>query len=269
MSSRPLRIAVKALTVATSAGAATIGGLGALAYAQARRAVARPGENEVGFYVDGLVGPPGATPRRMVWIGDSLAAGLGATSAEVSLPRFVAAARGETVNVHSYATPGATSTDVVEHQLPALELFRHGLAEIGQRIDAIGVTVGSNDIASFTPRHRLRRNLHAIVEAAEGSPLAFVSIPQLGDALRLPNPLRSFARLRAAWLDRAIRRVAAAYSTVEYAPVRRRPEWIRRADRAKFLSADLFHPSGSGYAIWASRVGEAFDALLAPDPTTT
>lgn len=277
MTSRtPLSLARHGL-LAALAGTGAAGGMGLLAYVQARLATSEPGAAEVGYWVDGDVVPAGATDavgsvdtvptRRVVWIGDSLAAGLGAIAPDVSLPRLVASGGPGPVRLHSFAVPGATSTDVVERQLPALEQLRYGLAQIGERIDAVGVTVGGNDIAAFTPRRRLRRNLRTIVAAAESAPLVLVSIPQLGDALRLPRPLRTFASWRAGWLDVALRDVAARFDNVHYASVRRRPEWIGRRELRNFLAADRFHPSGAGYAVWADRVGEAFDRAWAPPAT--
>jgi lysophospholipase L1-like esterase len=176
----------------------------------------------------------------------------------------VAPARAPPPPPHAGPPPGPTTHDVIAEQLPVLEQLRHGLGQIGQDIDAIGITVGANDIAAMTPRPRFRRNVAHIVEAADDLPIVLVSIPQLNDAIRLPRPLRTFASWRASWLDRALRGVARHHANVHYASVRRRPEWIRRRDLQNFLAADRFHPSGAGYAVWAGRVADAFDRALAP-----
>lgn len=257
---------VRNTLIASAVAAGAASALGAVAYLQARLAVSD------GDYrttpLDGHLRASGADEvwTRVVWLGDSLAAGLGAISPDLSLPRLVATGRDRHTRLHVFAHPGATSRDVVLTQLPALTQLRHGLGEIGQRIDAIGVTVGANDIAALTARHRFRRNVVEIVRGADGAPVVLVSIPQLSDAIRLPRPLRSFASARALWLDLALRRIAARRSDVHYVSVRRRPAWIRRRDLRNFLSADRFHPSGAGYAVWADRVAEAFDRALAPEP---
>jgi lysophospholipase L1-like esterase len=246
---------------AISAGAVSL--IGAIAYLQARLAVSH--EPYVTTPLDGLVDGDNDILCRVVWLGDSLAAGMGAISPELSIPRLVATGRGQDTRLHVFAVPGATSHDVIHTQLPALHQLRHGLGQIGQRIDAIGVTVGANDIAAFTPRHRFRANVRRIVAAAEGAPVVLVSIPQLGDAIRLPRPLRTIASLRALWLDLALRAVADR-DDVFYASVRTRPHWIRRRDLRNFLAADRFHPSGAGYALWAEHIVDAFDAALDPSP---
>lgn len=250
---------------AVSAGA--FSAVSAIAYLQARLAVSN--EPYVTTPLDGLVDGDNDVLCRVVWLGDSLAAGMGAISPELSLPRLVATGRNQDTRLHVFAVPGATSDDVIRTQLPALQQLRHGLGQIGQRIDAIGITVGANDISAFTPRHRFRANVRRIVQAGEGAPVVLVSIPQLNDAIRLPRPLRTIASVRALWLDLVLRQVAGTRQDVFYASVRRRPHWIRRRDLRNFLSADRFHPSGAGYAVWADHIIEAFDNALAPTPVQT
>lgn len=252
--------------VAAVAGATTtavVAGTGGLAYMQARLLAAQPDVHV--HRLDGRVNPrPGVPLRRVVWLGDSLASGVGAASPHVSLPHLVAVGTDHPTRLHVFATPGATSFDVVHHQLPLLEQLRHGLAGIGQRIDAVGVTVGGNDIAALTTRRHFRHNIGYIVASATGTPVVLVSIPHLADAIRLPRPLRTFASWRAHWLDRVLQGVARTHEGVHYASVRRRPAWIGRQDLHNFLALDRYHPSGAGYAIWADTVAEAFDMALTP-----
>lgn len=243
------------------AGVGALGGLIGVAYLQSRMAVTN--QVHVAPIVDGTVGVPSdAAPVRVVWLGDSLAAGLGAVTPDFSIPRLVAQTHGRHTRLHSFAVPGATSDDVVRYQLPALDQLRHGVAEIGQRIDAIGVTVGGNDVGAFTPRRRFRHNLKRIIHAAAGGPIVLVSIPNLNHAIRLRRPLRTLAAWRATWLDRALRQEAERYDHAHYASVRRRPAWIRRQDLRNFLAADRFHPSGAGYAVWADQITAAFEVAL-------
>lgn len=264
--SLPFRWVRRVATMA-AAGTGAAGGLGLVAFVQARLAGSRPGEQtEVDYWIDGDVGPADADTRRVVWLGDSLAAGLGAIAPDVSLPRLVAAHAPVRTRLHVYATPGATSSDVVRDQLPALEQLQHGLAQIGQRVDAVGATVGANDIAALTSRRRLRHNLRAIVAAADGAPVILVSIPELRDAIRLPHPLRTFASWRARWLDAVIRQIARTTPGVQYASVRERPAWLHRRHVANFLAADRYHPSGAGYGLWADVVAQAFDRAFHPAP---
>lgn len=249
--------------IAGAVGAGAVSAISAIAYLQARLAVSN--EPYVTTPLDGHVDGENDVLCRVVWLGDSLAAGMGAISPDLSLPRLVATGRNQDTRLHVFAVPGATSLDVIHTQLPALHQLRHGLGQIGQRIDAIGVTVGANDIAAFTPRHKFRANVRRIVTAAGGAPVVLVSIPQLSDAIRLPRPLRTIASLRALWLDLALREVAQR-DDVFYVSVRRRPHWIRRRDLRNFLAADRFHPSGAGYAVWAEHIIDAFDAALDPSP---
>lgn len=255
---------LKHVAAAAAAGTGALGGVGLLAYLQARLAVGSTREAYPVHWLDGDVGPAHPSAHRVIWLGDSLAAGLGAIAPDVTLPRLVASHSDRRTRLHVFATPGATSADVVERQLPALLQLRHGLGQIGQQIDAVGVTVGANDIAALTSRRQFRRNVAAIATAVEGAPLILVSIPGLADAIRLPHPLRAVASVRGRWLDRVLQDAARSSDRVHYANVWQRPPWIERRHRAHFLSSDRFHPSGAGYAIWADRVAHAFELALRP-----
>jgi lysophospholipase L1-like esterase len=252
------RLAKRIAIAATAAGTTAAGGVGLVAYLQSRITSTDVVGDGTAHDLNGPVGDPNDQTRRVVWLGDSLAAGLGAISPDMSLPRLVAAHDPRPTRIHSFAMAGATSADVVGIQLPALEQLRAGLAEVGEHIDVIAISVGANDVAALTPRRRFRQNLQAMISAAEGSPIVFMSIPSLSDALRIPQPLRSVASVKAKWLNDAIQDVAADAGAY-YACVRRRPQWIRRRDLANFLSADRFHPSGAGYAVWAGRIHDAFE----------
>lgn len=259
----PLTV-LKHVAAVAAAGAVAVGGVGVLALVQARLAGIGSAAAYPVHWLDGDVGPAHPSAHRVVWLGDSLAAGLGAIAPDVTLPRLVASHSDRRTRLHVFATPGATSTDVVERQLPALVQLRHGLGQIGQKVDAVGVTVGANDIAAFTSRRRFRRNVAAIAAAADDAPLILVSIPALADALRLPHPLRALASVRGRWLDRVLRDAARGSGRIHYANVWQRPPWIERRHRAHFLSGDRYHPSGAGYAIWADRVSHAFELALRP-----
>jgi lysophospholipase L1-like esterase len=254
---------LKHVAAAAAAGTGALGGVGLLAFFQARLAGIGGASTYPVHWLDGDVGPANPSAHRVVWLGDSLAAGLGAIAPDVTLPRLVASHSDRRTRLHVFATPGATSVDVVERQLPALEQLRHGLGQVGQRIDAVGVTVGANDIAAFTSRRRFRRNIAAIAAAADDAPLIVVSIPGLADAIRLPHPLRALASVRGRWLDRVLQD-AARSDRIHYANVWQRPPWIERHHRAHFLSGDRYHPSGAGYAVWADRVAHAFEVALRP-----
>ena len=257
---------LKHVAAAAAAGTGALGGVGLLAFLQARMAgIGSAGQYPV-HWLDGDVGPAHPSAHRVVWLGDSLAAGLGAIAPDVSLPRLVASHSDRRTRLHVFATPGATSVDVVERQLPALVQLGHGLGQIGQKVDAVGVTVGANDIAAFTSRRRFRRNIAAIAAAADGAPVILVSIPGLADAIRLPHPLRALASVRGRWLDRVLLDAARSSDRIHYANVWQRPPWIERRHRAHFLSGDRYHPSGAGYAVWADRVAHAFDLALRPVP---
>ena len=82
-------------------------------------------------------GPPGAGPL-VVWLGDSTAAGMGASGPAGALPRQVADLLGQPVRLTVLAHSGDTVADVLRVQVPVLRTLarRGGVRERrGQRRD--------------------------------------------------------------------------------------------------------------------------------------
>jgi lysophospholipase L1-like esterase len=112
-----------------------------------------------------------STKPLWVVLGDSLSQGVGASSIEQSWvlqAQRQLAAEGLDYRVINLSVSGATVTDVLDHQLPALR----GLASAPA---AVTVLIGSNDVI----HHNLRISLLAHYEKllAALPPVAFVAIP--------------------------------------------------------------------------------------------
>src|SRR5690606_31160217 len=109
---------------------------------------------------DGLIGElgdagePGHAPVRVVWVGDSLAAGLGVDVVDDTPAHLVARMLDRPVDLAVLAVPGHTSADVAEHQLPAL---------LEREADLVVLCVGANDVAQMKKRSGYRERLHAIL----------------------------------------------------------------------------------------------------------
>jgi len=235
--------------VATAAvGGAAVGGGGlGMLWAQsllARRRVGDPrGEP---FAVDGVYGTGDGTPIRMVMLGDSGAAGLGAAAPRdtvaVLVAEGVAAAAGRPVELANLAVVGAQTSNLPAQVTAADERFA------GQRCDLAVIMIGANDVT-----HRVRpqvsvRQLGEVVSALVGSGTAVVvgCCPDLGTVQPVPNPLRAVGR-------RLSRTLAAAQSIVTAEsgghPVELAallgPEFA--AKPGEYFSEDRFHPSSVGY----------------------
>jgi len=217
--------------------------------------LARRGTQPAGapLRLDGEVGAaPGGPTLRLLWLGDSTAAGVGASGPGASLPHQVAERLGRPTQLRVLAVSGATVADVVAHQLPAV------WAASGDRPDAVLVSVGANDTVHLTTtgafRSRYRRLLAGL---PAGVPVVLLGVPDMGSPPRLAQPLRAIAGWRGRALDREIRALAGSrhLTYVDIAgptgpPFRRHP--------GRYFSADRYHPSDAGYALWAAAVVAAW-----------
>lgn len=228
--------------------------LGAQAYYAAR--VDRP-DLEPTYEIATRVDPPGgasrdATPLRLVVLGDSLAAGVGAPTVDGALPTLiaerVASALGRPVTVLGHGVSGARTAETRAVQVPMLA---------DAPADVIVIVVGSNDVTHLTPPWTLRRQTAELLAgaraAADGAPIVLAGIPLFGGADRLPLPLRwvvmAYARpLRAAQRDAALDAEGVRYVNIA------RDASPRFRGVPDAMSADGYHPSPVGYGFWADAI---------------
>ena len=208
---------------------------------------------------DGLLsGVTDGEPVTFVWLGDSLASGVGAGSPDASFPRKSAAlasvAVGRSVLLTCLARPGACASDVLAHQVPAA-------------VDALGpgtvavVTVGANDVGNVRHPRQFRREYAAILRrlTETGATVVAVGLPHLGSAAVMAEPLRSIAGLVGRHADRQVRRLAAAHGAYYVHIAVRAP---RGTKPATYLAADRWHPNDATYLLWADRVATRLSPLL-------
>jgi lysophospholipase L1-like esterase len=210
---------------------------------------------------DGLLGgaATGADPITLVWLGDSLACGVGADTADGSLPRKAAAlwceADGHSVDLVCLAQPGACVADVLASQVPA------AVGGLGPGAVAV-VTVGSNDVGNPRGPRPFRRDYGAVLDAlaATGATVIALGMPHLGSAVVMRRPLRSIASLAGRYSDRAIRRLAAEHGAHYVHIAVRAP---RGTDPVTYLAADRWHPNDATYHLWAEGVVARLRPLFA------
>ena len=196
-------------------------------------------------------------PVTVVWLGDSLASGMGADSPDAALPRRAVASwselDGHPVHLRCLARAGSTSADVLAEQVPA------ALALLGPGTFAV-VTVGSNDVGSCSGPRRFRRDYTAIIAAlrATGAEVVAVGLPDLGSAVVIPHPLRALARGVGRRADRSIRLIATAHGA-HFVGIDNRAPW--RTEPSTYLAADRYHPNDHTYALWATAVAARLSPL--------
>lgn len=184
---------------------------------------------------------------RLVLIGDSTAAGIGASATATSVGGRLAAglAGARTVQLSSVAISGSRTPDLAPQVVRALA---------GPRPDLAVVLIGANDATHLARLDAVRRDLRAALARLHGAGVAVVvgSCPDLGGARAFPQPLR----LVAAWQGRrvaAAERAAAAGTGATVVDLAARTGPAFRAD-PRTLAADRFHPSDRGYALWAAAL---------------
>jgi lysophospholipase L1-like esterase len=189
----------------------------------------------------------------MVWLGDSTAAGVGATSVEQALPHLVASSLDRPVDVDSRAVSGDRVADVVADQLDSLQALRP---------DVVLISVGANDVVHLTSRADFRRTYEQMVRAIpDDAHLVLLGVPDMGAPTRYAQPLRATAGLRGRQLDEIVRDIASDVGAT-YVDIAGETGPTMRADTARYFSVDRFHPSEEGYRLWADAVVEQLAPIL-------
>ncbi|GAA2433104.1 SGNH/GDSL hydrolase family protein [Actinomadura vinacea] len=194
----------------------------------------------------------GAVPLlRLVVIGESTAAGVGADEHERALPGFLAGALQQRLRRGvawvASGKNGATARRVGTDLVPAL----NGAAPP----DIVVVTVGINDLIRRRPLKVWTADLTELIGALRGryrdAEVIVAGMPPVHRFPALPQPLRLVMGGRARAMDRIMREVARANGAI-HVPM----DPGMAADRTLFAS-DGFHPSPDGYRVWANDLAEA------------
>ncbi len=203
---------------------------------------------EPAYTIGGTFGPPDGAPLRFVVLGDSTAAGLGASD-----PRYSYAARlsemlaadGFRVEMTGVGFSGATVADVLEGQVDrALALDP----------DLIFVGIGANDATHLTTLYSFGRDLGAVYDklGASGATVVGSGIPDMR-AKAFLEPLRSIVGWRGRELSDVVEREANERS-IPVVPLAARTAAFFVDDPDAAYASDLFHPGDGGYAAWARAI---------------
>jgi lysophospholipase L1-like esterase len=190
---------------------------------------------------------------RVLIVGDSAAAGVGAATQEEALSgRLIAALRSSfRVSWTLSAQTGHTSSDL-------LDTLRAAAAE---PFDVVLVSIGVNDVTGRTAsrtwvaRQTLLIELFASKFAA--GHVIFSGLPPMHAFPALPQPLRWYLGARARRLHELLRRIVATDSRCELLEV----EFpLTRA----YMAPDGFHPGPAAYALWAHAAAQAIRQRVRP-----
>lgn len=188
-------------------------------------------------------------PLRLLAVGDSIVAGVGAGDMRLALAGATASAlaalSGRAVQWQACGRIGINAAGLHRRLLPELQ---------AADVDVVLISVGVNDVTALTPRARFARELEGLLRGLrQRHPQAWILLPGLPPLERfplLPVPLRQLMGLRARLLEDTAREVAAADPRVLplALPFRPGPE---------AFSGDGFHPNAESYAEYGALLASA------------
>ena len=182
-------------------------------------------------------------PLRLLLIGESTVAGVGASCLDLALAGRLAHAlanrMGRPVAWRACGENGITAAGAVERLLPDVQ---------DEPVDLLMLVFGVNDTTHFSSGRVWEESLLALARpfSQRGSCVAFASVPPLQYFTALPWFLRCLLGWRARLLDRQLQALAAregvgyCSTTLEM--------------RIEYLAPDGYHPSQRGYEVWADSM---------------
>lgn len=185
----------------------------------------------------------GTGPQRLLILGDSSAAGVGAPHQHAGLSGCLAQQLGAAVAWQLEAKTGATTASSLVH-LDRLQ---------GARFDMALIVLGVNDVTHMVTLRRLlgqRRALYQRLQQGYGVRRIVVSgLPPMGQFPLLPQPLRWVLGQHSARFDAALNAQAQRLGH----------RYVRhhiRFDPA-YMAVDGFHPAPRAYRLWAEMLAPA------------
>ncbi|KAF1065686.1 MAG: hypothetical protein GAK45_02136 [Pseudomonas citronellolis] len=192
----------------------------------------------------GLAGQPSSTePLRLLLLGESTVAGVGASCLQFALAGRLASALAaqlqRPVAWSALGENGITLGEACERLLPQVDRADY---------DLVVLVFGVNDSTGLTSAKRWRTGWQRLIGHFQqhGAQVVCTAVPPLRHFSALPWLLRQLLGRRAEWLDTQLRTVAeaqgAGYSAVSLAM------------RPDYLAMDGYHPSALGYQVWAEQL---------------
>jgi lysophospholipase L1-like esterase len=195
-------------------------------------------------------GMRGNGPRlRLLILGDSAAAGVGAATIDESLTgRLVdILSRSRSVDWRLVAKTGATTASTLKY------LDKHRLETYDVCITSLGVndvTAGIRARDWIAQQAKLRLKLREEIGIKR---LVICGLPPIHKFPSLPQPLRWWLGARATAFDRALQDSISTEAGVSFLS-------LRFTDNLDLMASDGFHPGPQAYREWAMRVAKMLDS---------
>jgi lysophospholipase L1-like esterase len=201
----------------------------------------------------GRFGDPEGKPLHFVVLGDSTAAGLGASSPDNAYASVLSrrlADDGWLVELDAFGLSGARIKDVLDDQVPRA---------LAAEPDLVFVGIGANDVTHLTSLSDIERDFGAVVDrlSRSGAALAVAGPPDMRADAWL-EPLRSLAGWRGRQVASTMRAVAEDRG-VPVVPLAELAGPYFASNPEDAYGGDEFHPGDGGYRAWADAI---YPALL-------
>lgn len=226
--------------------------LSPILYVQGRRLKRTiPRLPEAGGPREGLA-PGGSPPLRLLIVGDSAVAGVGAAELNDALA-------GQLVQNLAARTNRAVPWQVLGRRgitaRTAEAMLRD--AELSFAPDVVVLVVGMNDVLQMRGERAWRSDMRCLLAAVRArcgwAPIVLAGLPPVGRIPALPQPMRAILGVRAAVLNGIMQQLRAETRGVRFAPA---PPLTQELEASVFCE-DRLHPSPYAYARWAEELGEA------------
>ena len=203
---------------------------------------------EPAYQIEGTFGPVDGEPLRFVVLGDSTAAGLGASDPSLSYAALLSEMLGDDgyrVSMTGVGFSGATVSDVLEEQVDAALALNPDLVFVG---------IGANDATHLTSLYSFGKDIGATYDKlqAGGATVVGSGIPDMR-AKAFYEPLRSIV----GWRGRELSDVVVSEADprgIPVVPLAERTAAFFVDDPEAAYASDLFHPGDGGYAAWARAI---------------
>lgn len=210
--------------------------------------------------VGGSFGPAGGRPRTFVVMGDSTAAGVGASDAAHAYPTLLARRLGTLgwrVHLSDLGISGARTRDVLIDQVPKAMALRPELVFVG---------IGANDTTHLTNLGSVREDMGQILDQLKrtGATAVVAGAPDMHAAAFLP-PLREISAWRGRHVAAAIAD-AARSRHVRVVPLAEKTSDLFSDQPNRYYSTDGFHPGPAGYQAWANAIFPVLEQAIGRPP---
>ena len=191
-------------------------------------------------------------PLRLIALGESTVAGVGARTHETALT-------GELAKVLSRDTKRGADWRVVARTAINARQSRLELVPqlAGDRADVVLVALGVNDTIEFHSARRWAADLENLLDAIRVQvgdvPILLSGVPPLDCFPVLPKPLSLALGARSAALEVAAIKLARRMKQVMHVPFQ-----IDGDNCTELFCEDGFHPSELGYKLWAEQLADAY-----------